>query len=169
MIINRNRRQPDVISLAFLLIVLLLILPPAGFAESNSARALFADNKAGILQIRIIDITSGSKSAIGSGFVITDTGLIATNYHVVEMAASKPEQYRIEYLSASGETNSLTLVDVDVVNDLALVKANSQIAPVLPLAVIEPAIGVPVYALGNPLDLGLTVVPGTYNGINQTS
>ena len=169
MIINRNRRQPDVISLAFLLIVLLLIFSSAGFAQSNSARALFADNKAGILQIRIIDITSGSKSAIGSGFVITDTGLIATNYHVVEMAASKPEQYRIEYLSASGETNSLTLVDVDVVNDLALVKANSQIAPVLPLAVIEPAIGVPVYALGNPLDLGLTVVPGTYNGINQTS
>ena len=74
--------------------------PTSGFAQSNSARALFADNKAGILQIRIIDITSGSKSAIGSGFVVNDSGLIATNYHVVQMAASKPEQYRIEYLSA---------------------------------------------------------------------
>jgi len=40
---------------------------------------------------------------------------------------------------------------------------------VLPLAAAEPPIGVPVYALGNPLDLGMTVVPGTYNGINRTS
>ena len=96
--------------------------PTSGFAQSNSARALFADNKAGILQIRIIDITSGSKSAIGSGFVVNDSGLIATNYHVVQMAASKPEQYRIEYLSADGAAGSLNLVDVDVINDLALVQ-----------------------------------------------
>ena len=154
---------------AALLIVLLVCWPRSGFAQSDSAQALFADNKAGILQIRIIDITSGSKSAIGSGFVVKDSGLIATNFHVVQMAASKPEQYRIEYLNASGAANSLTLVDVDVINDLALVQATGQITPVLPLAAAEPPVGVPVYALGNPLDLGMTVVPGTYNGINQTS
>jgi len=148
---------------------LLVCWPTSSWAQSDSARTLFADNKAGILQIRIIDITSGSKSAIGSGFVVNETGLIATNYHVVQMAASKPEQYRIEYLSASGTANSLTLVDVDVINDLALVQATGQITPVLPLAAAEPPIGVPVYALGNPLDLGMTVVPGTYNGINRTS
>ena len=119
---------------ALLLITLLVCWPSLSFAQSDSARALFADNKAGILQIRIIDITSGSKSAIGSGFVVNETGLIATNYHVVQMAASKPEQYRIEYLSASGTANSLTLVDVDVINDLALVQAIGQITPVLPLA-----------------------------------
>jgi|TARA_B110000908_G_scaffold153420_1_gene189962 hypothetical protein len=148
---------------------LLICWPTSSWAQSDSARTLFADNKAGILQIRIIDITSGSKSAIGSGFVVNETGLIATNYHVVQMAASKPEQYRIEYLSASGTANSLTLVDVDVINDLALVQVIGQITPVLPLAAAEPPIGVPVYALGNPLDLGMTVVPGTYNGINRTS
>jgi len=148
---------------------LLVCWPTSSWAQSDSARTLFADNKAGILQIRIIDITSGSKSAIGSGFVVNETGLIATNYHVVQMAASKPEQYRIEYLSASGTSNSLILVDVDVINDLALVQATGQITPVLPLAAAEPPIGVPVYALGNPLDLGMTVVPGTYNGINRTS
>ena len=154
---------------ALLLMALLVCWPTSSWAQSDSARTLFADNKAGILQIRIIDITSGSKSAIGSGFVVNETGLIATNYHVVQMAASKPEQYRIEYLSASGTANSLTLVDVDVINDLALVQATGQITPVLPLAAAEPPIGVPVYALGNPLDLGMTVVPGTYNGINRTS
>lgn len=174
MITDKNRWHFDAVSLvylfmSFLLIAALLFCSPSGFAQDGSARALFADNKAGILQIRIIDITSGSKSAIGSGFVVDDTGLMATNYHVIQMAASKPKQYRIEYLSASGAAGDLILVDVDVVNDLALVKASSQIAAVLPLAAAEPATGVPVYALGNPLDLGLTVVPGTYNGINQTS
>jgi S1-C subfamily serine protease len=176
--IDNNTLQSQSPRLVFLLTTVLLTVfllanPTSGFGQSNSARTLFADNKAGILQIRIIDITSGSKSAIGSGFVVDDTGLIATNYHVVQMAASKPEQYRIEYLSASGAAGSLDLVDVDVVNDLALVQIKSQasspIAAVLSLAEAEPAIGVPVYALGNPLDLGLTVVPGTYNGINQTS
>lgn len=162
-----DRLRAPVVSL--LLMALLICWPTSSWAQSDSARTLFADNKAGILQIRIIDITSGSKSAIGSGFVVNETGLIATNYHVVQMAASKPEQYRIEYLSASGTANSLTLVDVDVINDLALVQVIGQITPVLPLAAAEPPIGVPVYALGNPLDLGMTVVPGTYNGINRTS
>jgi S1-C subfamily serine protease len=171
---DKNSQQGQPIRLIGFLIACLLSAfltgwPTLGFTQSDSARTLFADNKAGILQVRIIDITSGSKSAIGSGFVVSDTGLIATNYHVVQMAASKPEQYRIEYLSATGEANSLTLVDVDVINDLALVQASGPLTPVLPLAVAEPPIGVPVYALGNPLDLGLTVVPGTYNGINQTS
>ena len=171
---DKNSQQGQPIRLIGFLIACLLSVfltgwPALGFTQSDSARTLFADNKAGILQVRIIDITSGSKSAIGSGFVVSDTGLIATNYHVVQMAASKPEQYRIEYLSATGEANSLTLVDVDVINDLALVQASGPLTPVLPLAADEPPIGVPVYALGNPLDLGLTVVPGTYNGINQTS
>ena len=151
-----------------LILIVSLGLSLHSAAQNDGARTLFADNKAAILQIRIIDLTSGSKSAIGSGFVVNNSGLIATNYHVVQMAASEPDQYRIEYLSADGATNSLSLVDVDVINDLALVKADTEMLSVLPLAADEPPIGVPVYALGNPLDLGLTVVPGTYNGINRT-
>jgi serine protease Do len=138
-------------------------------SQNENARTLFAENKTAILQIRIIDVTSGSKSVIGSGFVVNAEGLIATNYHVIQLAASKPDQYRIEYLSADDKTGSLQLVDVDVINDLALVTAVDLDTQPLPLALQEPPVGVPVFALGNPLDLGLTVVPGTYNGINQTS
>jgi hypothetical protein len=146
-----------------------LLISVGSHAESETARNLFADYRSAILQIRIIDLSSGSKSAIGSGFPIDSNGLIATNYHVIEMAASEPQQYRIEYLTDSNQTGSLTLVDVDVVNDLALVKAEQLVAEPLQLAATEPEAGVPVYALGNPMDLGLTVVPGTYNGINKSS
>ncbi|MGB1403169.1 MAG: trypsin-like peptidase domain-containing protein [Porticoccaceae bacterium] len=138
-------------------------------ADTTVARQLFADNRSAILQIRIIDLTSGSKSAIGSGFPIDQHGLIATNYHVIELAASEPHQYRIEYLTEANQTGVLKLVDVDVINDLALVKADQVVSQPIALASIEPEVGVPVFALGNPLDLGLTVVPGTYNGINTTS
>ena len=138
-------------------------------ADTEAARQLFADNRAAILQIRIIDLTSGSKSAIGSGFSIDQNGLIATNYHVIELAASEPEQYRIEYLTETNQTGVLKLVDVDVINDLALVKADHVVSQPITLANSEPDVGVPVFALGNPLDLGLTVVPGTYNGINTST
>lgn len=146
-----------------------LLISVASHAQNETARNLFADYRSAILQIRIIDLTSGSKSAIGSGFPIDSNGLIATNYHVIELAASEPQQYRIEYLTDSNQTGVLSLVDVDVVNDLALVKAELMVAEPLQLAATKPEAGVPVYALGNPLDLGLTVVPGTYNGINKTS
>ena len=151
------------------LLGLLLCWHSNSFSQNENARTLFAENKAAILQIRVIDVTSGSKSTIGSGFVVNAEGLIATNYHVIQQAASKPEQYRIEYLTAADKTADLQLLDVDVVNDLALVSAADLGVRPLSLAVTEPPIGVPVFALGNPLDLGLTVVPGTYNGINHTS
>lgn len=151
------------------LFLLILCWHGSATSQGENAQRLFADSKDGILQIRVIDITSGSKTAIGSGFLVNDEGLIATNYHVIQLAASKPEQYRIQYLAEGEKTGDLQLVDVDVINDLALVTSTDKLARPLSLATEEPAMGGPVYALGNPLDLGLTVVPGTYNGINQTS
>ena len=35
----------------------------------------------------------------------------------------KPSKYRLEYQDVEGKTQKLTLVDIDVINDLALVKA----------------------------------------------
>jgi hypothetical protein len=152
-----------------LALLILVIWQNLAVAQNDTARNLFADYKSAILQIRIIDLTSGSKSAIGSGFPVAHNGLIATNYHVIQLAASEPDQYRIEYLTEDNQTGVLSLVDVDVINDLALVKSESLVAEPLELAADEPQIGTPVYALGNPLDLGLTVVPGTYNGIDTSS
>lgn len=158
------------IKLTNLLVVLLLCLvAQPGSAQDEIARNLFSRYKPAILQIRIIDLTSGSKSAIGSGFLVDAQGMVATNYHVVQQAVSKPQQYRIEYYSSEGASGDLQLVDIDVINDLALVRASSLEATPTPLADYEPEIGSSVYSIGNPLDLGLTVVPGTYNGINQSN
>jgi len=164
--LDRQRASRSPVWLALLFLV---IWHNIAVAQNDTARNLFADYKSAILQIRIIDLASGSKRAIGSGFPIDQNGLIATNYHVIQLAASEPDQYRIEYFTEDNQTGLLSLVDVDVVNDLALVKSEGVVAEPLAMAAGEPQIGLPVYALGNPLDLGLTVVPGTYNGIDKSS
>lgn len=162
----KNREVSAMVRMAFIFI---LAWSSSICAQNDIARDLFADYKSAVLQIRVIDLTSGSKSAIGSGFPVNELGLIATNYHVIQLAASEPQQYRIEYLTETNKTGKLKLVDVDVINDLALVEAVDFEGQFMQLATQEPEIGMPVYALGNPLDLGLTVVPGTYNGINRAS
>ena len=58
-----------------------LIFPMSAYSVTDNVTDLFFDLKQSILQIRVIDIASGSKSAIGSGFVVDSNGLVSTNYH----------------------------------------------------------------------------------------
>ena len=58
-----------------------------------------------------------------------------------------------------------TIVHVDVVHDLAILSTEIKATDFLTLATQEPAKGDRVYSIGYPYDLGVTVVPGTYNGL----
>lgn len=135
----------------------------------QQAHNLFQQYESSLYQIRIIDIESGNKSAIGSGFQINADGTIATNYHVVSQYIFYPEKYRIEYENADGETGILSLEKFDIVNDLAIVKQNDGFIPFLTIAQALPEQGEAIYSLGNPHDLGMIVVPGTFNGIKKNS
>ena len=42
---------------------------------------------------------------------------------MVEQKVSKSDKYRVEYLTNTNQTGELRLVDVDVVNDLALLES----------------------------------------------
>jgi len=138
-------------------------------AAEERAADLFETYRNKIFQIRLIDKASGKKSALGSGFLVSDDGLIATNYHVLSMAVAKPGVYRIEYESSEGKQGELTLKSLDIIHDLALVKASAIIAPALKLSDKSPAQGETIYSIGNPMDLGMTVIPGTYNGVYEQS
>ena len=121
-------------------------------------------------KIKLIDKASGEKSSIGSGFQISSDGIIATNYHVISSYALHPKKYRIEYLDNQGNKGDLSLQSVDVINDLALVRRAPQ--PNMPFFEISnaaPKKGEKLYSLGNPHDLGMIVVPGTYNGLKKES
>jgi S1-C subfamily serine protease len=98
-------------------------------------------------------VTQNSSSAdnvpktTGTGFFITDDGYLISNYHVVKDAV------KVRLLTDSGVINA-TVVKVDAANDLALLKAAGQFAP-LPVAASRGVkLGGTVATVGFP-DVGL--------------
>ena len=151
---------------------------PTLAVAAQDAQSIYADARAKVFQVLIIDKQSQEKAAIGSGFLIDARGLVATNFHVVSEAVHHPDKYRIEIKTEAGDTGTLTIVDFDIVHDLALVQildgADTGLTPSVlpePLAIAgdEPAQGAPIFSLGNPYDLGHTIIPGTYNGLLEQS
>ncbi len=63
-------------------------MPPAAVPITDEAQRVYGAYGDAIYQVQTIDLTSGKKSSIGSGFQFTADGLVATNYHVVASAAN---------------------------------------------------------------------------------
>ena len=145
----------------------LLCSAPHAFALSAAeARTTFERTHDAIYQIRVMDTAANNKTSTGTGFVVSSNGLVATNYHVVSSAVNTPDKYRIELLQEDETTVHLaTVVNIDVVNDLALLTVDTLSTTALALADEGSRQGDTVYAIGYPFDLGVTVVPGTYNGL----
>jgi serine protease Do len=137
--------------------------------SAQDAKELFNEYSDRIYQVRIIELSSGKQAAIGSGFQVSGDGLVISNFHVVSEYAHHPERYRIEYINHHRENGDLQLINIDVINDLALLKLENPETAYINLANNLPAHGESIYSLGNPHDLGLTVVPGTFNGITTFS
>src|SRR5205814_2179954 len=95
-------------------------------------------------------------------------------YHVVSQVAFEPGTYRLEYAAADGSHGDVTLLGVDLPNDLAIIRLDKHDAPFFAFneAAIEgtgPQKGERLYSMGNPLHLGFTIVEGTYNGLVERS
>ena len=132
-------------------------------AELNTAN-LYTNVEKSVYQIRVINKQTGKKSSIGSGFVVTKDDILATNYHVVSEYINDPDVFSLEFLSTTGMTGPLELVDFDIVHDLAVVKAKQPMGIPLNISYV-PKKGASLYSLGNPMDLGFTIVKGSNNGI----
>ncbi len=132
---------------------------------NSSAQEAFAKYGSSIYQVRIINIKSENLSSSGSGFFIHDGSYFATNYHVVSSVVFEPEEYKIIIELGDDETE-LKIAAIDVVNDLALLKAPTQQAA-LQLKTNPPEQGERLFSVGNPHNLGMTIVEGTYNGLAE--
>ncbi len=152
------------------ILCLLFVSPPVlASTGENEAKILYNKYQDSVYQIRVIEVASGEKSTIGSGFQITPEGHIATNYHVVSKLIHDPDLYRLEYVQPTGETRELTLLDVDVIHDLAIVRSADFHDASMPLGDAALENGTRIYSLGNPKDLGMSIVEGTYNGLLKES
>jgi serine protease Do len=142
-------------------------LEPAS-AQSLTAEQVYAAARPQLLQIRTVVDAAGRQFVIGSGFLVSNNGLAITNYHVVSDYALDPKTYRLEYNMADGSQGKVELLAIDVANDLALVRIDRHDTPFLQFSQrgIDNSLqkGEHLFSMGNPLDLGFTIVDGTYNG-----
>lgn len=160
----RNYYYSELPKLCCLLLMLLLMVQPVSVQAVDRSSSLYAEVQHSIYQIRVINRKTGHKRTIGSGFVVEQAQLLATNYHVVSAYINDPDTYSIDYLGTDGSTGSLNLIDVDVLHDLAVLAADKDLGTQLKTADI-PEKGATLYAFGNPLGLGFSVVTGTNNGL----
>lgn len=152
----------------FILSVALLVLSqPSTYAQETTS--IFAAHKDQVLQVRMVDRATDSKAGIGSGFRVSSDGYIITNFHVIAELIYNPDLYYAEYLHQDGTKGALTLRAIDVVHDLALMKTEEDTPRYFDIETDEPLKGERLYAFGNPHDLGLTIVEGTYNGLLEKS
>ena len=146
---------------------------PAAYAQSSAAETIYASAPPRLLQIRTVVVDAGRQVSNGSGFLVTADGLAITNYHVVAQVALEPKTYRLEYVAADGSQGAATLLDVDLPDDLAIIRIDKHDASFFTFDERAMAGDLPkgerLYSMGNPLDLGFTIVEGTYNGLVEHS
>jgi serine protease Do len=173
----------DVLKVWFAILVRgfsLLISAAIGCAAANAApnqipgaEAVYASAPPRLLQIRTLVAGASQQTSYGSAFLVSADGLAITNYHVVSQVVLEPNTYRLEYTAADGAHGDVHLLGVDLPNDLAIVRIDKHDAPFFtfdPAAIHgEVPKGERLYAMGNPLELGFTIVEGTYNGLVEHS
>ncbi len=103
----------------------------------------------------VVTVKAGMGS--GSGFFITDSGVVVTNKHVVEGSQM------VSVITAKGESFSSESVFVHPTKDLALIKLKGASFPYLKIAnPITVNVGADVFAMGSPALPGYTnLLPNT--------
>lgn len=150
----------------FLYLLLFICLSHSSSAQPFSADNLFETFSASIYQVRIVNVESGNQSSIGSGFVVVDGYALATNYHVISSLVHQPEKYRAE-IFRNNSPIELVVDSFDIVHDLAILvpKQKNYLGQPLGLSLAPINKGRSLFSIGNPHDIGMTVVVGTYNGL----
>ncbi len=102
------------------------------------------------------------KAGSGSGFLVSEEGLIVTNNHVVESA----EHIKVAF--KNGEEFEAELVGTDNISDIALLKIDGSNMPYLELADSNDIqVGASVIAIGNPYGYEYTVTKGVISAIQR--
>jgi S1-C subfamily serine protease len=139
---------------------------------SRNAQRAYETTRDKLVQVRTLLRNTNSQASVGSGFFVSDNGLIITNFHVASQLALEPDQYRGVAVPVDGKEVELQLLAFDVQHDLALLrtKGGGGTTALEFRAKDKPlARGERIYSLGNPLDIGFAVTEGTFNGLVQRS
>ncbi len=136
---------------------------------TDEAQRIYQQSHQAVVQIQLIDLATGKKTSIGSGFQFSAQGHTATNFHVVSEAVHAPQRFRIECVRHDGAISVVELLDIDVIHDLAVLQSPNPFDGHLDLGDSAMSKGTRIFSMGNPFDLGMTIVEGIYNGLMEDS
>lgn len=130
--------------------------------DGVSVRDIYREDAPGVVSVDVTSEEMGPGG--GSGFVLDETGHIVTNQHVVDGA----EDISVRF--AGGIRETAELVGEDPSTDVAVIKVEAPESLLRPLTLGDSgAIGVgdPVIAIGNPLNVGISVTTGIVSGLGR--
>jgi putative serine protease PepD len=112
---------------------------------------------------------SNGNAGSGSGVVMTKTGYILTNTHVVTLEGATASPV-IEVKTSNDRVYSAKVIGTDPTNDLAVIKVN-PVGPLYPAVFANSDnlnVGDNVVAIGAPLGLDATITSGIVSALNRT-
>src|SRR5208283_657796 len=114
--------------------------------------------------VTIVTANNDEPIALGSGFLVSSDGAIATNYHVIASGNVAVVKF------ADGTVLPVDgVLATDKVRDVAIIKVHGKTFQTLALGNSDQMqVGEEVVAIGNPLGLELTVSNGILSGIRVT-
>jgi serine protease DegQ len=102
-------------------------------------------------------------SSLGSGVIVSSSGYVLTNHHVVEAADE------IEVALADGKKLLAKVVGNDPETDLAVLRVNAEGLPAIVFGSSDALkVGDVVLAIGNPFGVGQTVTAGIVSALGRT-
>jgi len=145
------------------LVFVILILPAALFAQAIAYdySKLYETVSPAVVQVMTDD-------GLGSGFLVTPFGHIATNYHVVRHSRYLAVQF------PDGRKVKAVVAAVNPRYDMAVLKVNSEVVEgIKPLSVLAEErdqtvkVGIPVVAIGSPLNQKFLMTQGILSKVGD--
>lgn len=137
--------------------------PASATAPAGSVPAVAQKVLPSVVMIRVAGARAEGE---GSGVVLSSDGLILTNNHVASGAGPNA---KMEVAFQDGSTANASIVGVDPVSDLAVIKAagKTNLKPIELGTSANIMVGEPVVAIGSPLGLAGTVTTGIVSALNR--
>jgi putative serine protease PepD len=112
--------------------------------------------------VSVVALSRGGEDE-GSGVILTSSGLILTNNHVIDGATRLTVQFN------DGTTGTATVVGADPTDDLAVIKVDgvSGLKPAVLGTSSDLKVGQQVVAVGSPLGLSATVTTGIVSALDR--
>ena len=109
-------------------------------------------------------LITNSKGSLGSGVIVTDTGIVLTAHHVISGGG------RISILFADGTKSAARITSANPKIDIATLAPTKLPEVVVPATLGgSVAVGSDVVAMGNPLGLRHSTTTGIVSGLNRTT